>query len=436
MSVHAERSASGSHRWWKCPASINAEKGLPNEGNDSARWGTANHEISQRCLKLGVTPDTYLGRVLRFAVTVFGQRIEDRLDGEEMPKLAVVQHEVPIDADQIECSTSYVEFVREMVRATGGELLVEQPLPIGQITGEEGATGTGDAAILVYDQREIIIIDLKGGMDQVDAFHMVPNESDLFGDSFVAEPNPQTAMYAGGALEMYGLLGEWDRVRMIIVQPRLRHVSEYAMSVDELRAFLAKLSAAAEEGRRPNPPYTPGIKQCKHCRAKPTCNAHQQWVLRDMPRLDVIADAKPELYSPGAIYEKKAVIVKFVEACEEFVRRELNAQRPVQGESGLLKLVKGRLGARFWKDPAQAERLLREQFRVPIEQAYNMSLISPTDAERLAKTEVLGKRQWAKLQPLYDQVPTKPSIVPASDPRPPLSATLLEGMPVSPQQES
>ena len=82
------------------------------------------------------------------------------------------------------------------------------------------------------------------------------------------------------------------------------------------------------------------------------------------------------------------------------------------------KLVQGKRGARQWADPAEAEKVLREQFRLPVEKAYDLKLISPTSAEKLAKAGEIGPRQWAKVVPLIVQRDGAPSVAPVSDSRP------------------
>ena len=48
---------------------------------------------------------------------------------------------------------------------------------------------------------------------------------------------------------------------------------------------------------------------------------------------------------------------------------------------------------------------------------YDLSLISPTTAERLAKTELIGPRQWTKLKGLISQREGQPTVVPQADKR-------------------
>ena len=61
--------------------------------------------------------------------------------------------------------------------------------------------------------------------------------------------------------------------------------------------------------------------------------------------------------------------------------------------------------------------------RVGADRMYSRKLISPTQAEKLAKEGVIGPRQWPKLAGMVVQPEGKPTVVPVSDPRPALVMT-------------
>jgi hypothetical protein len=68
------------------------------------------------------------------------------------------------------------------------------------------------------------------------------------------------------------------------------------------------------------------------------------------------------------------------------------------------KLVQGKRGARRWSDAEAAEQRLKAM-RLKVEEMFDLSLISPTAAEKLTKAKdgekpAIGPRQWAKLQTL------------------------------------
>lgn len=98
------------------------------------------------------------------------------------------------------------------------------------------------------------------------------------------------------------------------------------------------------------------------------------------------------------------------------VRAETERQLLAGDEVPGFKLVLGKAGARAWKDAEEAEKQLKTM-RLKVEEMYDLKLISPTSAEKLAKAKVLGPRQWTKLQPLIGRSDPKPSVAPAADKR-------------------
>ena len=66
-SYHAKLSPSSAHRWTSCTASVGAQDGVPNEGNEAARRGTACHQmLEEMLLTPSIDPQSYLGRTLTF----------------------------------------------------------------------------------------------------------------------------------------------------------------------------------------------------------------------------------------------------------------------------------------------------------------------------------------------------------------------------------
>jgi hypothetical protein len=92
---------------------------------------------------------------------------------------------------------------------------------------------------------------------------------------------------------------------------------------------------------------------------------------------------------------------------------ELLAGKPVPG----FKLVQGRNGARKWADEKTAEAALKKM-KLKVEEMYDLKLITPPAAEKLAKAGTIGPKQWPSLQGLIVQKPGPPSVAPESDKRP------------------
>jgi hypothetical protein len=316
----------------------------------------------------------------------------------------LTSHTFTVDADMAHHVQAYVDRVRAIVQATQGELLVEQRLPIGQITGEDGAHGTADAVILAGD--ELIVVDLKFGR----------------GVAVEAEGNAQLQIYALAALDEFGLAGDFSRVRMIIDQPRLGAVSEWVQTADQLREFGERVAAAAAASSQPDAPLVPTTKGCRWCKAKATCPALRERV-EAVTLADFTASIAPTAPSPAADTIDIGHCMAHVDLIEGWCRavraeaeRRLLAGEPVPG----FKLVQGRRGAPAWTDADAAEKLLRDVFRLPVEKAFDLKLISPTSAEKLQKAGDIGPRQWPKVTALIHQPEGKPSVAPESDKRPAL----------------
>lgn len=172
--AHALLSPSSAARWMVCPGSASlCRHAASDAGQDMsfASEGTFAHEVAAALLM-----------------------------GAELPKSKT--YSTSEVADEVR---PYVEYIRTLP----GTLLVEQSLGIESITGEADAYGTADA-VLVGDE-ELIVCDLKYGM----------------GVKIDAVDNPQIAIYAGAAYAQFGgLFGDIKRVRAVIVQPRIDHISE------------------------------------------------------------------------------------------------------------------------------------------------------------------------------------------------------------------
>lgn len=418
---HADLSPSSAGRWMKCAGSVVLSQGIEDKGSEYALEGTAAHDVAAMCLTSGSDAAGYVGRLIDVKGT-----------------------EVPVTEDMAENVQVYVDAVRQRVKAyemAGAQvtLEVEQRVPIGHITREEGAEGTSDAVIIAEfpDSLALEVWDLKMGR----------------GVEVQAADNEQGQLYALGVLKKFGIAFDFDPstpVGIVISQPRIaRTPSEWLTSVAALTAFgktctqathLIKAAFHCKDGgghEFAEKYLVPGA-HCKEkfCKARGTCPALRAQVTDTVFGVNVVdasefADLSidtpeivPQQQAPtewlAACMAKLDLIEDWCKAVRAETERRLLSGQNVPG----YKLVEGRQGARKWSDEAEAENLLKS-FRLKVEEMYDLSVISPTTAEKLTKAKegdkpLIGPRQWPKVEALVTRAPPKPSVAPESDKRPAL----------------
>jgi hypothetical protein len=465
-----------------CAGSLAMEAGIPDRGSEFADEGTAAHFLASECLEGEHDAKFFLDQLIH---------VTERATGWGAAPSGADASVYKADADMCREVQKYIDAVREA--AQGGELHVEQRLPIfGGVIPDQ--FGTSDAVIEL--PQLLWIRDLKYGR----------------GVQVFAEENEQLMLYALGALDEFDLLGDVEKVRMTIDQPRLNHSDTWECSVEHLRAFEQRAIAAgklaleiAESGVLPaehtQTYLAPGPDQCRFCKAKATCPALRDQVLatvagdfevlgrhdeegyKPVPVVDnLIALGKGEIavsiidaekiiaaahgVAPGKVdfeeaeaagptggpYPARFIVKKptlrpalenpearltsasdeqlgllgeaidLVEGWAKAVRAELERRMLAGGEVPGFKLVKGREGIRKFSDPAEAEAMMKSM-RLKKDVMYDLTLISPTTAEKLHADGIIGKKQWPKLQALIVRSEAGLSVAPAADKRPAVAIT-------------
>lgn len=420
MTSHAKLSPSSAHRWLNCAGSMILEKDFPDSSSEHAELGTAAHFLASECLEQGKDATDFLNRQIYLVNGV--------AHWWERPETINISTFYTVDLEMTENIQKYLDAVRS--QSEGNQLLVEQRISFGSRIGSDNAFGTADAIILTAD--EIQVHDLKYGR----------------GVKVDATGNEQLNLYGLGALEEFGMLGEYKQIRKVIHQPRIGHHSEEVVTIAELEVFeqevkngvahIRALEIGLEDGDGGaiadfEGSFNPGEKQCQWCKAKAVCpalaNHLMETMLGEFENLDEVdlQTAVPQATAQIVSYENDrlskfyAAIPLFenwIKAVDAAVHEKLHAGEVVPG----FKLVEGRKGSRKWSDDKEAEELFKSM-RLKTEQMYDLKVISPTTAAKLQKENIIGPRQWSKVEALITQNDGKPTVAAESDKRPALDMT-------------
>lgn len=437
--LHARLSPSSADRWTSCTASPAAQDGIPNENSDASRQGTTCHQMQEELLlNKELEPQNYIGRTLIFwhdaENDVRGETWADQ-DGFGIPA-AHVEAEVTVTEAMVDAVMSAVSFIREQHTLLGGEMLVEQRVPIGQFTGEADAYGSAD--VILLGATWVAVFDSKFGRKRVDAAKVLQAERVDFITGEVRPeqrgPNLQLASYTLGAVHEHDLFGTIEQATMVVVQPFIGHTDSYSCSIEELRDVERFMAAKAEETRSA-PRYVPNFDNCFFCRAKGRCDAQTHRALSTVfdgfGEADVGTVSPPNLLTLGSQYALVPFVEQWTKDVTDATRKALSDGEPVvRGDGAAYKLVAGKSGARTWVDEAAAAEVLTRA-RLKREDMYVFKLISPTMAEKLASAKkpkkgeapqpaALPPSKWRELQDLITRSEGAPTIALATDPRPAL----------------
>ncbi len=373
MNSHAKLSASGASRWLACTPSARMEADFPDEQSIYAAEGTFAHAVA----------DLRLAREI--ANTIKPSEYKTKLAQLQKNEFYTKALEGHIDAYVAQVAEIFLEHKKACPDTL---VMLEQRLDFSHCVPE--GFGTGD--VVIISDTTLEVIDLKYGK----------------GVQVYAVDNPQTRLYSLGALASHGMLYDFDRVRMTIVQPRLDHIDSEELPTDALTAWgesIKSLAAMAFEGAGEAVSGT----HCKFCRARAVCRTRAE---------ENLALAEYEFKKGG--YLKLSELADILTRAPELMKWAADVAayclEKATGSEKLVfpghKLVEGKANRRYTDPKAILDTLLVS--------GYKEDDVAPREVLGLTKMEKLvGKKELGELCGTFIEKPRgKPTLVVESDPRP------------------
>lgn len=357
---HAKLSPSSAKQWMACTPSIKLGSQFPNTSSSYAEEGTLAHSIAEKKLTKWITKSR---------------------------KKIVCE-----DKEMDDYTTQYLDYIVEVFNKVKKNckdpfILVEQKLDLSEWTID--GFGTGDCIIIGDDTLHII--DLKYGE----------------GDPVSSYDNPQLRLYALGAIKEFGILYEFDKVDMHIMQPRIDNTSDMTMTVKELVAWgndeVKPKAVLAYDGLGD---YNPGKSQCKWCKAKAVCKARadNNLQLKEYGYLD------PDLLNNEEISEILKKLEDLTSWAGDIKAHALDTMLQGVKYPGW-KLVEGRSTRKVIDEDGLVKNLVAEGYDKSL--LYTKKLANLTALEKLA-----GKKDFAIISAGCIEKPAgAPTIAPESDKR-------------------
>lgn len=368
-------SASGAKKWLTCPPSARLEEGLPDGETEYAKEGKLAHAMAEL-------------KVLRYLERITPQKFT--ADLKKLRKDPAYTKEMDTHTD------AFLEHVRRVIHSypSPPHVAVEQRIDYSMYAPE--GFGTGD--IIIAGSGWLDVIDLKYGK----------------GVPVAAEDNPQLKLYGLGALDLYSMLLDLQRVRCTIFQPRLDNNSTWEISADELRAWGEWVKPVGVVAFAGGGEFCPG-DHCQFCRVSNQCRARAD----HYAALENFGGRLPPLLTNEEIAEvlrRGKNLVSWIEKVEEFALAEALKGGTIPG----YKVVEGRSNRKF-TDVDQVFGVLKAA-------GYDEALLYNREPITLTAVETLLKKGEFNtlLAPYIVKAPGKPTLVLETDNRKPYSEQTIE----------
>jgi hypothetical protein len=387
---HSTWAASATARNVVCAGAIALQTLCEDRETEAAAWGSAAHQISERCLKGNFDAISLVGRVEKSG-----------------------KFEFSIDEEMCNTAQAYVDYCRDgqekYLQETGdvAQFWIEQKLSLDALNPALEAGGTGDFVIYFPRWRLLEIVDLKGGKGV-----FVDVKGNMQGRSYAVE----------ALLTLPDIIV--DRVMVTIIQPRSGdglprsetfHVADLLDWTVDLLVSIQRAKTALDEfkalgGNRvlfdewADRWLRTG--QCTFCSAQGICPARRKEALAAMPALAARWFEEPDAPMPDlsntprlASPEELARWLDGFEAIEDWIKA-VRGHAHAEAERGVTipgYQLADRIGNRAWKNEDATIRALWDA-KFTKEQIYEEKLRSPAQIEK-----ILGAKRKAEIAPLVER---------------------------------
>lgn len=365
---HSDLSASASHRWLACPPSAMLEKEVPNTTNEHAEAGTAAHDLAEYKLKK--------------ALKMRAKKPNSKYQDEEMDEYTDLY---------VEYCLGLIEKVKDT--CADPQILIEQKLDFSDFV--PGGFGTGD--LVIVGKGTLYVVDFKYGYIEVSG-----------------KRNSQMMLYGLGALTLFDMLYDIDKISMTIFQPRVNNFPTDEMTVEELLSWAEEeLRPKALLASRGEGEFCAG-EHCRFCRVAARCRA------RTLKNLEM---ARYEFQDPALLSDEE--IAEIISVAEELskwasdIYTYATALAINEGKewSGY-KLVEGRSRRRYTDEVAVAEAAKAAGYT----DIFKKTLLSIGELEKL-----MGKKKFSDiLGGLVEKPKGKLTLVPDTDKRKPVDSVFQD----------
>lgn len=380
MSAHSILSPSGADRWSDCPGSLAACKDIPEDrsNNKPAALGSAKHTLSEWCVKHDKTA----------AEGAFAAQYKIHTDG----------HDFVIDEEFI----GHVQFALDVVNRLPGQKMLEVRLDTSEVLGVEGQGGTSDVTIADYDAAMLTVLDYKFGWGRVRAFK-----------------NKQLMIYLCAARRRLGGLFDFEKFRVIIVQPPLNAVEgeDHIYTAEDLDLFekeIRQKAVLAYELYTLNDlgmtvaNLNPTDKACEWCPIAGRCVARTKRIVDQFSAVSAVAPVTLNDAELGklAIWIEDTAKPFMAEAVSELYKRALAGTNPKELQWGMYV---GRDGNRRFIEGQDEAIAMTLEMTLGDDMYEKRQIKSPTQIEAALKA-AKAPALYASVAKYVERPPGKPSL--------------------------